>query len=239
LSPLFGSFCGKGFMLAPEVLAAGKEAGYANGFEYYAVGRGGVLGDCDADVVVAAFGFFEPGLVRKMWQGGIGVEGARAAGHRYAVAACDWGRKYLDGCPGLARFVELAEKLVAGVDPAGLPLFAGWRAEPRPSDPEGAAYLLIQILREWRGNVFVTASVAQGLAPLTTKLLSGAADEAKLFGWQPPYPDVESLRPLRDAAEANTSARCESVYDCALTADERAELVALTQGIAEHFAAAG
>ena len=68
---------GGGFMLDPSVLGAGKEAGYPNGFVYYVVGRGGVLGDVHADVVVSAFGFFAPDLVSKMWNAQ--VEAPRAA----------------------------------------------------------------------------------------------------------------------------------------------------------------
>ena len=45
-------------MLHPDTLTPGKAAGYPGGFAYYVVGRGGVLGDVDASVVVSAFAFF-------------------------------------------------------------------------------------------------------------------------------------------------------------------------------------
>ena len=46
-------------MLDPETNAAGLEAGYSSSFAFYFAGRGGVLGDVDADVVHAAFMFFD------------------------------------------------------------------------------------------------------------------------------------------------------------------------------------
>ena len=49
------------WLLHPEVLGPCREAGYPNGYAYYVTGRGGVLGDVDADVISSAFGFFEPG----------------------------------------------------------------------------------------------------------------------------------------------------------------------------------
>ena len=52
------------FMLDPATYAAGAEAGFA-GLDFYAAGRGGVLGHVDADEVTAAFTFFEPGTVRR------------------------------------------------------------------------------------------------------------------------------------------------------------------------------
>ena len=85
------------WMLHPEVLGPCRDAGYPNGYAYYIAARGGVLGDVDADVVTSAFGFFEPALVRKMWESGIAVEGARAAGARYAAACAQFGRTRLQG----------------------------------------------------------------------------------------------------------------------------------------------
>ena len=57
-------------MLHPDTLKIGSEAGYPNGFAWYVAGRGGVLGDVDADVIVSAFAYFNPKIVRKMWLAG-------------------------------------------------------------------------------------------------------------------------------------------------------------------------
>ncbi len=88
------------WLLHPEVLGPCREAGYPNGYAYYVAGRGGVLGDVDADVVSSAFGFFAPDLVRKMWNAGVAVEGAHAAAARYTDACCRFSRSRLEGFVG-------------------------------------------------------------------------------------------------------------------------------------------
>ncbi|MEY3358053.1 MAG: hypothetical protein RIR87_1112, partial [Actinomycetota bacterium] len=96
VSPFFGDL-GSKYMLDPATAEIGKAAGYSDGFAFYMAGRGGVLGDVDADVVYSAFMFFDQALVRKMWERGIAVEGARKAGTRYAGAADAWGKAHLSG----------------------------------------------------------------------------------------------------------------------------------------------
>ena len=100
------------WLLHPEVLGPCREAGYPNGYAYYVAGRGGVLGDVDADVVSSAFGFFAPDLVRKMWNAGVAVEGAHAAAARYTDACCQFSRGRLEGFVGTDRLVELAGRVV-------------------------------------------------------------------------------------------------------------------------------
>jgi len=226
------------WMLHPEVLGSCKDAGYANGFVYYVTGRGGVLGDVDADVTASAFAFFEPGLVRKMWEGGVGVEGPRASAVRYGAACADFGRARLDGFAGAARLVELAEKLAMGVDPSGLTLFAGWRAEALPEDAAGRAYFLAHVLREMRGSAHIVAVIAEGLHPRDAVLVSGGEAAAQRFGWVGPFADIESLRPVRDAAEARTDQIMERLVASVLTADEAAELAALIIAMRDHIDAA-
>ena len=85
------------WMLHQEVLGPCREAGYPNGYAYYVTGRGGVLGDVDADVVSSAFGFFHTSLVGKMWEAGVVVEGARAAAARYGAACAQFGRSRVAG----------------------------------------------------------------------------------------------------------------------------------------------
>lgn len=219
---------GARWMLHPETLQAGADAGYANGFAWYVAGRGGVLGDTDADVVVSAFAYFEPNLVRKMWESGIAVEGARAAGHRYAQACADWGRRRLAGAAGMDRLAALADKVIDSAPVEGLTLFAGWRAESRPSDAAARAYFDIHLLRELRGCVHIIATTANGVGALESILTdaNGGAARAKTFGWPEPYPDTTSLQQARLAAEADTDRLLVRFYEV-LTSAERAELVDL------------
>lgn len=186
---------GGAFMLHPEVLGPGKEAGYPGGFAYYVVGRGGVLGDVDADVVVSAFGFFAPSLVSSLWNAGVVVEGARAGARRYGDACASWGRERLADFAGAERLADLLSRVVDGADVGGLSLFAGWRTAPRPADAAGRCYLLIHVARELRGSAHLMACVASGLTPRDAVLANpkGGAEQAERFGWSGPFaPDSDA-----------------------------------------------
>jgi hypothetical protein len=227
VSPFFSDL-GSKYMLDPATAEIGKAAGYSDGFAFYMAGRGGVLGDVDAEVVYAAFMFFDLPLVRKMWERGVAVEGARKAGSRYAGAADAWGKTHLSAFGGTARFNELAEKVVKSVDVGGLSLFAGLRAEPLPSDPHARTYRLVTYLRELRGCLHINAVVAEGLNGLQAVLTGdNGAFFAKIHGYQEPYPDVSHLATRRAKAEETTSRLMAEVYENALTNAERAEFAAL------------
>lgn len=223
------------WMLDREVLGPCKGFGYPNGYAYYFAGRGGVLGDVDADVVGSAFGFFEPSLVRKMWDAGVAVEGARAAAARYGAACAQWGRSRLDGFDGAARVADLIRHIVDSLDSAGLALFAGWRSEPRPDDPAGLAYFMMYVLRELRGGAHIAAVVVTGIAPRDAMLISGGEGRTQQFGWPEPFPDVSHLVELRTETEALTDQIMIRFFDQALNADESAELLDLVLGMKTHL----
>jgi hypothetical protein len=216
------------FMLHRSTVAAGVAVGYPNGFVYYVRGRGGVLGDVDADVVAAAFGFFRPDLVRTMWEEGDRVEPARHCARRYADDCAEWGRARLAPLDGMDRLADLAERVVRAAELPGLTLFAGWRAEPLPDDAPARAYQLLHVMREWRGSIHVVAVAASGLTPVEAVLASpGGEEQATLFGWEPPFPDVSDLADVRRSAEDLTNDLQISAYETALDPSERGELVEL------------
>ena len=227
VSPFFSDL-GSKYMLDPATAEIGKAAGYPDGFSFYFAGRGGVLGDVDADVVYAAFAFFDHGITKKMWERGVKVEGARKAATRYAGAADAWGKAHLAKFSKAARFNELAEKVAGSVDSVGLSLFAGLRSEPLSSDPIARSYRLVTWLRELRGCLHINAIVAEGLTAKEAVLSSENGDFfAKLHGYQEPYPDVSHLKERRAKAEETTARLMADVYERALSADERAEFAAL------------
>lgn len=228
------SSLGSKYMLDPATAALGTEAGYPDGFSFYVAGRGGVLGDVEPDVVYAAFGFFSQGVVAKMWPRGIAVEGARAAGRRYAAACDAWGRAHLSAAPGLARFSEIAEPVVRGVDPLGLSLFAGLRREPLADDAPARAYRLVTWLRELRGSVHVASVTAQGLTGLEAIMLDPKGGDfiATLHGYREPWPDVAHLADRFAAAETHTQNVMTNIYEALVPEGERAELADLVAGIA-------
>ena len=218
---------GSTFMLHGETMARAGENGYTNPFAFYFAGRGGVLGDVDADVVYAAFGWFSPSIVRPMWEEGVAVHGAREAARRYSQAAAAWGRDHLAGCDGLDRFNDLAARLIATADCSGRSLFAGWRVEPLADDAPGRAMQLVHVLREWRGSNHLVATTASGLTPLEAILAGDGEGQASFFGWSAPFPAVtDELRSRRQEAEALTDRLCAASYEVFSPA-ERGDLVAL------------
>ena len=227
IAPLIGSLGAK-YMLDPETMAHGAEAGYPNGFAYYVVGRGGVLGDVDSDVVYSAFMFFERTLIDKLWKAGVAVEGARAASTRYMQSCDAWGKKHLANVDNLDLFISPAEKLISQVDSSGLSLFAGLRAEPLPSDLSARAYRLITLLRELRGCLHIAACVTHGLSGLEASLVSSGEGMTKLHGWAPPYPDVSHQVAARDAAEKATNDAMARLIALHLTEAEMNQLVEQT-----------
>jgi hypothetical protein len=228
---------GSRYMLHPETMAIGTEAKYPNGFAWYMTGRGGVLGDVDADVVYAAFGFFGPGLIRRMWEAGIAVESPRAAGRRYAGACAEFGRRRLQGVEGLNRFNELAGRVLESVDASGLPLFAALRRETAPADAPALAYWNIALLREWRGSEHVVAVRAAGLTPGQAVLsdhddIEKGREQAKTRGFGENVSEPSDLLDRRRKAEEMTSELQAPGYDV-LTPAERSEFVSLVAVLKE------
>ena len=226
---------GSRYMLHPETAAVGTEAGYANGWAWYFTGRGGVLGDVDADVVSASFGFFGAPMVRTMWEAGLPVEGARSAGSRYAAACAEYGRKRLRDAEGLARFCELAARVIDHLDVSGTPLLAGLRAETVPEDLPGRAYWYVSLLREWRGCEHIVAVRASGLTPAQAVLtnypdLATGVKEASRRGFGDGHPDATPLLPARKKSEDLTDTLQALGYEV-LTAAERGEFAGLVSSL--------
>jgi hypothetical protein len=219
---------GSSIYLSPETFARAAEWGWSNPFSFYFAGRGGVLGDVGCDVVAAAFGWFNPTVVAAMYNEGVAVKGARAAGDAMLEATALWGRDHLTDVD-LGRFVEVADKLVDGAEGSGLPLFVGWRTQPRVEDVPGRAAQLLQTLREWRGAVHVVATTAVGLSPLEAILTNEGEGQAKFFGWLEPFPDVSAVKDLHPMAEDMTDKLCAKQVDALLSPAERS---AFADGVA-------
>ncbi|MGH9022228.1 MAG: SCO6745 family protein [Acidimicrobiia bacterium] len=226
---------GTTMMVDPKTAERGASWGWNDPFAFYFAGRGGVLGDSEPDVITAAFGWFHPGVVAQKWKAGISVDGARGAASRYNEAVALWGRDNLAGAQGLDRIVELGERLINGAEGSGLPLFAGWRSEPRVTDAPGQAMQVMFVLREWRGAIHLAATTAVGLSPVEAILTNEGEGQAKFFGWPEPFADVTQLKNLHEKAEATTDQRCGEVQARILSPAENtefAELVTAAQQLA-------
>jgi len=184
-SPAIASLGGS-FYFQPATLARGKAMGL-DGFRFYFLGRGGVLGDVEAPVVTSAFGYFEPALIARMWSSAKEIVSPREAGAAYVEACREHGRAHLGEVEGLEEFCAAAGSVVAAQHPAGLALFAGWAAEPLPDDAPGKAMQLISTLRELRGSVHLLAVVASGLSAQKAHFIK-RPDDYKNFGYDPDAP---------------------------------------------------
>jgi hypothetical protein len=214
---------GTAVYLSPDVFGWAAEWGWSNPFAFYFAGRGGMLGEVNADIVRSAFGWFEPNAVKAMYEEGVGVAGATAAAARMAEAHSKWGRKHYAEVPGLDGIVAVNEELVNGLEGSGIPLFVGWRDAERCESAAGRAAQLMQILREWRGGLHLVATTATGLSPLEAILTNEGPGQAKFFGWSEPFPDCSFIKAKHDRAEEMTDELCASGLLTALGPDRLTE----------------
>ena len=123
-----------------------------------------------------------------------------------AAARVRWDR---DAAEVVARH---GATIVDGVVPLGRSLFAGWQAMARPTDPQGAAAIVVMALRELRGDTHIQCIAAEGLLPLEAEIVTRGVPGAELHGWPAPYPDPERFRDRVEAAERATSERMQRAY---------------------------
>lgn len=133
----------------------------------------------------------------------------------------------------MARVAELSAAVADGVEITGLPLFAGWRTQPRPDDEAGCAGLLLHMLRELRGGVHLVAVVATGLGPRGAVFATGGEALAKQFGWAEPFDDLAGTS--KKPAEDLTDEILTRLYAAVLSGDEIAELARLVADMRSHF----
>jgi hypothetical protein len=213
-----------GFMTDAGTYARGAELGF-QGLDFYAAGRGGVLGEVHADIVVAAFVFFAPEVVHGAWARSANVMPRADAARAWAAAGHEWATTKLEDDVDWGTVAALLGRVVQAAPVAGAPLFAGWRTLEEPEDLRALVVHRMNALRELRGALHGAAVLTVGLAPMeaitvrTPKMLS-------TFGWSEPYPDPEPLHSRWGLAEARTD-RMFGRNLAVLDADERAELVEL------------
>jgi hypothetical protein len=197
----------------------GAERGVDNFLVLYGAGRAGVMGDVTAEQVVSAFGFFEPGLVHKMWSSMAPEVRPSAVAEIFADALAAAARERWDEAAA-ADVAVLGRKVADSVVALGMPLFAGWRSMAVPGDPVGAATLTVMTLRELRGDIHIQSVAASGVSPLEADYFTRGEQGVQLHGWKTPYPDVAHHADAMAAAQAATSARMARIYAGALDAAE-------------------
>lgn len=226
------------FMLHPETFAGSIAKGYTNPFAGYVAGRGGVLGEATGTTVASVFAIFEPNFIRAMWDEGVAVRGAAGAAAVYWDQIADFGRRYLAGAEGTARFAELGEKVIAAAPTSGLPMFAGWREMPLAADSPARALQIMHVLRELRGDVHFNVLANSGIAPVEAHMLHGDENYTRMFGWPEPFADGADKKERYAAVEKATNDRMAEIFSAALTVDEAEELARLSAAALESLKAA-
>jgi hypothetical protein len=181
-SPLIGAI-GPAFYFTPETSARGAELGL-DAFQFYALGRGGVLGDVDAAVVVSAFGYFSPPTVSAMWDSARAIAEPRSTALAFMECNHRFGRAAFSSLPGLDAYCAAAQSVIAATNPAGLALFAGLAAEPVPADAPARAMHLTAVLREFRGSAHLLAVIASGVEPKVAHYIR-RPEMFAVFGYTP------------------------------------------------------
>ncbi|MCX4092862.1 SCO6745 family protein [Nocardia sp. alder85J] len=222
---------GGAFMFSREARKYGESTGVPGFIGPYARGRGGVLGDVDAGVVVAAFGFLEPETLRAAWDS-VTVPSAEAA-EAYLGVCQDFGRRKLAGFAESERLAELLQAVAAAAEVPGVPLFAGWRVLPAAADAPARVLQYAHVLRELRGGLHLMAVLAAGLTPLQAVLISGSPlspgpIQARAFGWAEPFEEITAATRARwESAEAVTDALIAPAF--AVLGEDGAELAGLLE----------
>lgn len=233
-SPIVGE-AGSAFYFAPATSERAQELGL-DVFTFYALGRGGVLGDVEASVVRAAFGYFNPQLIARLWDGGRKVLEPRRAAEEHSWCAAEHGRRHLAQIADLEALGDALAAVDAAAEDEALTLYAALRTLALSDDLPGRVLQLVVRLRELRGSAHLLALRAVGLPSVIAHQIR-RPDAAALFGWQPAdlVPVTDDHRRKWEQAEALTDALVTPAY-AVLDADAAA---CLLRGLAQLREALG
>jgi hypothetical protein len=224
---------GGAFYYAPATAKRGESLGL-DVFMFYGLGRGGVLGDVDADDVVKAFRWFSPTVVRAQWNEGRELADPATVALAYVEAARAYARSTFTETEVLRAFCLAASEAVAAAPSGRWPLVDGYRAFELPEDCVARAYQLVVILREMRGAAHGDAVEELGLSPAEAHFLTGG-DTFELYAYDGgDVPVTDELIERRALAEDRTTALLVPCYDV-LDEDRR---IALLEGVRELAATA-
>ena len=218
---------GWAYYFASGTVARGKELGL-DVFGFYVMGRGGVLGDVEWQVVHSAFGYFNPEVVREMWNAGREKVAPRVAGRAYIECCQNLGRARLAAIEGLDGFCRAARAVIDAADNPGLPLYAAISAEPLAEDTPARAMQLVSVLREFRGSAHLLAVVASGLSPREAHFLRHP-DDMGMFGW--PDGDITQVGDEHRARLQRAEALTDELVSPAYSVLDPAAASSLVEGI--------
>lgn len=203
---------GWAYYFVPDTAARAAELGL-NGMEFYVIGRGGPMGDCDSSAVAAAFGYFNPAVIARAWNGAAEKIKPRDAGKAHLECCAQLGRSKFGNIANLAEFVSAADAVNNAADPDGLALYSAIKSEMLASDLPARAMQLVTVLREFRGSAHLVAIRAMGLTSKQAHFVKRPND-VKMFGWTPedaPHID-DAVRAKMVEVEALTDALVSPAY---------------------------
>ncbi|MGH2684141.1 MAG: SCO6745 family protein [Actinomycetota bacterium] len=157
---------------APEAQNAYQELGldYLSG---YFCSRGGCMGQVPGEVVVAAFGVFNPGIViPAVEQGWEKTDAPTILAARQGGATESLRRILGDQPAGVDRATELLRRAGDAATGEGRPLFSGLRSLGFPGEPIGDLWRASDLLREHRGDSHIAAWVAAGVDAVEITVLT-------------------------------------------------------------------
>jgi hypothetical protein len=212
------------FMLDMATYQYGGSLGFP-GMSFYAAGRGGVLGDVEAEAVTEAFVFFHPDNVKSNWDSTRDVMPRDKAAIEFQNCCTRWADEHIPDDIDAATLASLAQKVAAAADAANAPVFAGWRNLAPPESPKGAAAHHMNSLRELRFALHARAVLAQGIAP-EDALRHRQPHMVAIFGWGDPTETFAEIAADWNKAEEETNAGMAAALSV-LNSDELDTFVAL------------
>lgn len=166
---------------APEAAQRYADLGLNDRSGYFA-SRSAPMGPVEAEVVIATFFNFYPGLVRSAMADVWSTTNAEAVLRGRLEAADAALRRVLGDAVGsqhLARAAQLARIAAeaAGERPQGRPLFAGHASLPWPDEDHLVLWHAQSMLREYRGDGHVAALCTAGLSGAEALVIHAATGE--------------------------------------------------------------
>ena len=201
-SPIIASI-GGAFYFNEATISRGKALGL-DGFRFYMLGRCGVLGDVEADVVESAMGYFSKATVQKIWNSAKDILPPREAGHQYMLCNQNFGMTKFSNLSHLNEYVAATKKIIDAQERSSLALFSGIAAEPVPKNPAAAAMQVTSVLREMRGSIHLSALFSSGITAEMAHRVK-RPNETSFFGWEDGPNPTEDDRSNWEKAEALTN----------------------------------
>lgn len=212
------------FMLDMATYQYGAGIGFP-GMAFYAGGRGGVLGDVDAQAVTDAFFFFHPDTVETNWQQAGEVMARDKAAVEFQTCCSQWAEDHIPDDVDVATLALLAKRVADAADSTDAPVFAGWRALTPPESPKAAAAHHMNSLRELRFALHARAIRNQGVSPHDA-VSHRQPHMIPILGWGSPSDLSDAVVADWDKAEAETNAGMAQALSV-LSAEELDTFVAL------------